>query len=73
MGDPFHHEGILHVNDDQRRPHRIEVGKHMLAPAACNDPIDDFLRNQDLMHHSLHTAEQYGNGPTSSGKEKTQA
>ena len=47
------HEGILHVDHDQRGARRIEIVVDMLAAAPRDHAIDDRLRNGDLVHQRL--------------------
>ena len=47
------HEGVLHVDHDQRGARRIEIVMDVLAAAPRNHAIDDRLRNGDLVHQRL--------------------
>ena len=53
MRDARQHEGVLHVDHDQRGPRRIEIVVDVLAAAPRNHAIDDRLRNGDLVHQGL--------------------
>jgi hypothetical protein len=55
VGDPWQHEGVLHVDHDERGLGRIEGVINMLPTAPRHDTIDDRLRDGQLMHHGLHS------------------
>ena len=53
MGDARKHEGILHVDHDQRRPGGVEIVMDVLPPVLGDDAVGDPLGNVELVHRMI--------------------
>jgi hypothetical protein len=53
MGNARQHEGVLHVDHDQRGLRRIEIVVGMLPAAALGDAVDDGFGNCEGVHGFL--------------------
>ena len=50
MGERAGHEGVLHVDDDERRLAWRQIVVNMLAAAPLDDALDDFRGYKAVVH-----------------------
>ena len=55
------HKGVLQVDDNQRRPHRVDIGEGMLRPTAFDHALCNRVRDG-------RTVQSHRNSPIGSGR-----